>query len=315
MTLATSARAVSVELELDCVRSLVAPALAGRDIASISEVDGGLVNRTYRVGVAGSHDAFGVRIYSSGVETLDKELDLLTRVASSVPVPEVVLAAKPSERFLYPVLVYRWVDGVTLNECRRTSSPTTMDDLGEQLGQLVANVAGVSADGRVRPLSTSDALAVAVERLRNGLARSRLGDRLADAVRRLFAAAADRLAAADRAHGLAHGDFGGRNIIVVPAENERWRIVALLDWEQAFAGATLWDVGSLFRYTERYSDRFRERFERGYRDAGGALARDWYRTARLLDATRVVAILDEDRDLPTVFAECRDLVAALVTEE
>jgi hypothetical protein len=44
-------------------------------------------------------------------------------------------------------------------------------------------------------------------------------------------------------------------------------------------------------------------------------ARPWHRASRLLDATRVVEILNEDRDLPAVFAECRELIVALVTED
>jgi hypothetical protein len=34
----------------------------------------------------------------------------------------------------------------------------------------------------------------------------------------------------------------------------------------------------------------------------------------LLDATRLVATLNEERELPVVFAECRDLIEAVVTE-
>jgi len=34
-------------------------------------------------------------------------------------------------------------------------------------------------------------------------------------------------------------------------------------------------------------------------------------TARLLDATRLVATLNEERELPVVFAECRKLILSL----
>jgi aminoglycoside/choline kinase family phosphotransferase len=161
----------------------------------------------------------------------------------------------------------------------------------------------------------TDALATADVRLRDGPARARLGRALADELRRRLDANAQRLEDAERTRGLAHGDFGGRNIIVSLSDAGVWRIAGLLDWEHSFTGATLWDVGSLFRYTHRYSATFRDRFERGYREAGGTLAHDWHRVARLLDATRLVTILSEERDLPTVFAECRELIAALVVED
>lgn len=113
---------------------------------------------------------------------------------------------------------------------------------------------------------------------------------------------------------LVHGDFGGRNIIVAPDADGGWRVSGLIDWEKAFSGAALWDVGRLFRYAKRYSETFRRRFERSYCDAGGTLPEDWWRTSSLLDATESVAILSEEQELPIVFAECRELVAAVIAD-
>jgi hypothetical protein len=79
-------------------------------------------------------------------------------------------------------------------------------------------------------------------------------------------------------------------------------------------GSGLWDVGSLFRYPRRYSPEFRAEFERGYRAARGELPDDWWPAARLLDSTRLVAILAEPQELPSVFAECRELIAAIVAD-
>jgi aminoglycoside phosphotransferase (APT) family kinase protein len=152
------------------------------------------------------------------------------------------------------------------------------------------------------------------EALLHGLARKRLGVALADGMWSRLDASAVRLCELDPAASLVHGDLGGRNILVAPAGAGVWRISGLIDWEAAFSGSSLWDVGSLFRCPRRYSEIFRQRFERGYRDVGGALPEDWLRTARLLDATRLVATLNEERELPVVFAECRELIEAMVTE-
>ena len=102
--------------------------------------------------------------------------------------------------------------------------------------------------------------------------------------------------------------------MVVAAVHHRWRVAALLDWEHAFLGGALWDVGSLFRDAHPYSERFRSGFEEGYRAAGGALPADWRLVSRLLDATRLVEIFDRAEDLPAVFRECQDLLETLVNE-
>lgn len=91
-----------------------------------------------------------------------------------------------------------------------------------------------------------------------------------------------------------------------------WEIAGVLDWENAFLGSPVWDVGSLFRYASRYSLDFRDAFARAYRGVGGELPDDWTTLSRLLDATRVVAILAGERELPSAFDECRAIVASLI---
>jgi hypothetical protein len=44
------------------------------------------------------------------------------------------------------------------------------------------------------------------------------------------------------------------------------------------------------------------------------LPEDWFRTARLADSTRLVEILGGEQELPVVFAECRELIEAIVAE-
>jgi aminoglycoside/choline kinase family phosphotransferase len=113
---------------------------------------------------------------------------------------------------------------------------------------------------------------------------------------------------------LVHGDLGGRNILVASDPEGDWFISGLIDWENAFQGSTLWDIGSLFRYSRRYSEDFRKRFEQGYSDAGRVLRTDWWVAGRLLDSIRVVGILNEERELPIIFKECRELIVGLVGE-
>jgi aminoglycoside phosphotransferase (APT) family kinase protein len=219
-------------------------------------------------------------------------------------------------------VIYRWIPGITLNECRRHHAPATMESLGEPIGELLATLSGcpldiLTNDTRERlqaPRSSIDAtLGATIHRLRGNRVRSRLGAARADALADLVRRRTSDLCALDSRVALVHGDVSGRNVLVASI-NERWQAAALLDWEHAFLGSPLWDVGSLFRYAHRYSEPFRSGFEAGYRAAGGALAEDWLFVARLLDATRLVEILDGANDLPAVFGECHDLVERLGNE-
>jgi aminoglycoside phosphotransferase (APT) family kinase protein len=113
---------------------------------------------------------------------------------------------------------------------------------------------------------------------------------------------------------LVHGDLGGRNVLVQRAAAERWRISGVIDWEATSTGSPLIDIGSLFRYSSRFDPEFRTAFERGYREADGTLPEGWLLTARLLDATWLVDTLDEPREFPGVYADCRMLLATLAKD-
>jgi aminoglycoside phosphotransferase (APT) family kinase protein len=276
-------------------------------IASVEPVMGGYTNTLHRVALA-SGQVVTVKHYAAGATAFADELATLTRLAGILPVPEVV-RADPG----LCAIVYRWIDGSTLEDCRRRERPAALASLADPLGRLFAWLA------RTPPLVAGDRWDVAPlvttarAQLAAGRARDRMGDPLADALTAVIDRAGDRLAWGTPC--LSHGDIGGRNILVQRADGDRWRISGVIDWEAAATGSPFVDVGSLFRHAPRYDDAFRIAFERGYREADGVLPDDWYLTARTLDAFRMIDTLAEDRELPGVFADCRMLLAKLVADE
>jgi len=281
-------------------------ALVGWPIASVEPLQGGFSNTLHRVVLVDGR-VLVVKHYAGGSKTYRDELATLTRLAGVLPVPE-VLRTDASRR----AIAYRWIDGFTLDECRRGEPPAAFASLADPLGRLFAWIA------RTEPLDAADRWEVAPllaqvrVQLVDSRARERMGGPLADALARAFEAASDRLAWGTQC--LCHHDIGGRNMIVQRADGDRWRIGGVIDWEAAGTGSPLVDIGSLFRFAPRYDEKFRAEFERGYREADGALPDDWYRTSRLLDALRLIDTLDEGRELPGVFADCRMLLAKLVAD-
>jgi aminoglycoside phosphotransferase (APT) family kinase protein len=281
-------------------------ALADGPVTSIELLQGGFTNTLHRVNLA-TGASLVVKHYAGGAETYGFELATLTRLAGILPVPEVI-RADPARQ----VIVYRWIEGTTLDDCHREEPPAAFASLADPLGRLFAWVA------RTEPLDPADRweaaplLAQARAQLTDGRARERVGTPLATALLAAFDKFGDRLAWGHRC--LCHDDIGDRNILVQRAEGDRWRINGVIDWESAATGSPLVDVGSLFRYAPRYNEQFRVEFERGYREADGTLPDDWYRMARLLDAVRMIDTLDMVRELPGVYADCRMLLAKLVAD-
>jgi len=297
------------------IQAMLRPVLGDAELHEFARVEGGLVNTIYRVRSDG--ETYALRVYAANDHAFESECGLLKILAQKLPVPFVLFADASGQHCARPYLVYRWLDGISLNECRRQSSPETLLTLAEPLGRLLAQIAGTAftADSVSKRMRVATLLGRAEEQLRAGLARRRLGGELADRLRDWLNGSASVLRALVQTSVLVHGDFGGRNVLVKVGESGGWEISGVIDWEEAAAGSALWDVGSLFRYTRRYSGEFRALFARGYSAAGGKLPPGWLLVARAIDVTRLVAILSEERELPGVFAECVELIESIVTEK
>ena len=276
--------------------------LVGAPIKAIDRVDGGLTNTIHKVTLE-KGDVLAVKHYAGGRDAFEAELVTLTLLHGSLPVPDVVHADAD-----HHVIVYRWIDGITMNDCRK-AEPGALASLAEPLGRLLAWLARTDA---TEPYELAPILERAYRSLVDGRARQRLGAPLADALRHAIEAAEPQLAWGTVC--LVHGDLGGRNLLVQRASADRWRISGVIDWEATSTGSPLLDVGSLFRYADRYDAGFHGAFERGYREADGTLPEGWMLTARLLDATWLIETLDEPREFPGVYADCRMLLAKLAKE-
>jgi aminoglycoside phosphotransferase (APT) family kinase protein len=280
--------------------------LAGGVASRVEPVQGGFTNTLHRVTLAGGGSVV-VKHYAGGPDAFAFEVATLRRLAGILPVPEVV-RVEPARQ----AIVYRWIDGITLEACRRDKSPSAFASLAGPLGRLCAWVARSEPLDPEERWDIGEELAQARAQLASERVRERMGGPLADAVTRAFDTYADRVAWGQPC--LAHHDLGGRNILVQHADAERWRIGGVIDWESAGTGTPLVDIGSLFRIAPSYDEAFVTEFERGYREADGELPEDWYRLARLVDALGMIDTLDEEREMPGVFADCRMLLTKLVKD-
>ncbi|HEX8749117.1 MAG TPA: aminoglycoside phosphotransferase family protein [Pyrinomonadaceae bacterium] len=293
---------------------MLRPVTGQAGLHEVSRAGGGLVNTIYRISTGESGRVYGLRVYARDGSAMETERRLLCNLVKTLPVPKVLFADAGGEGCAYPYLVYEWLEGITLNECRRQTSREAFLTLAEPLGRLLSQIAGTAfhSDCIGGTMQAATLLECAGEQLRMGLSRERLGDALADHLRDCLNDSSYVLRALDETGGLVHGDFGGRNILVKALEGGMWEISGVIDWEEAAAGSPLWDVGSLFRYHRRYSEEFRALFAEGYAAAGGRLPPDWCMVARTIDSVRLVSILNEERELPGVFAECIELIQSIV---
>jgi Ser/Thr protein kinase RdoA (MazF antagonist) len=140
------------------------------------------------------------------------------------------------------------------------------------------------------------------EALFEGIAGERLGAKRRDALWTAVERAAPLLGEVDGQYTLVHADYKRSNILLRQSA-ATWTVAAVLDWEFAFAGPPLIDVGLFLRAGKALPIGFREAFEAGYRDVGGELPLEWLRLSRLLDLLSQVTFLNDPQDRPRRIAE------------
>jgi fructosamine-3-kinase len=263
------------------------PVLAGRPITVLG---GGLRTLNARVGA----DRV-VRIALAPETKLRKEASLLRLVRSDVRVPDVIDADEAA-------LLLEFVPHVEL--------PASIE-AARAVGRAAAAIhrhrytaSGELDDG----LRVTNPFRGALDGLRAwgdtalaGAAGRRLGDD-AGRITRLWDREEALLRSVSARPCLLHADFKPANVKWLPERRD----VLVLDWEFAWAGPALFDLGQFLRWGA--PEPFVAALAAAYAEAGGDLPDGWRRAAELLDLFNLVGFLDHADVRPT---RDRDVLARI----
>jgi fructokinase len=295
------------------IAEIVSRALPGRTLEHFALETGGLSNLTYRVGVNGRKGRFGLRVYTRDPAACQKEVALHRTLAGQVPVPEIVHVQPDRKGPGSPHVLMQWMEGLTFHELKKSGLPA--NELNEAAFAVGATLARIGSVALPQPIGLVEAPGSTVARVETWLTSPDLARRLPvglrERVRAFVAGRAQALTLLDEARSLVHGDFGARNVLL-RRDGGRWVVSAVLDWECAFAGSALWDVGHFLRYERRSRPTREPHFSEGFRSAGGVLPNDWRDLTRAVDLVCNVKGLASP-ELPEPFVgEIVDLVIAAV---
>ena len=304
-----------IPIDVSDVERLLEPWRGTRRVAIATLLDGGLMNRNYRVRVG--EDDVVLRFYDRDPRACAKEVALLNAVQGRLPAPRVLYAAPHAAPA--PFVVLEFVDGISLRDLKRTGDRSATVDAAHSAGLVLAALASVSPTAFVHlatdvaPSEVFDGPNFNARLIDHFLASPHLQERIgASTVMRVrdFAWRHDEgLAAAHFPSAIAHGDFNSANILVRPHAG-RWTVAAVLDWEFAFAGSMAYDIGNFLRYERSSSPWFEPGFSRGLVDGDVELPSDWRTTARVADLSALCELLTRP-EMPTHVAdEVRGLVLA-----
>jgi aminoglycoside phosphotransferase (APT) family kinase protein len=310
------------------IAHILSRALPRHALKSFEPLTGGLINIMYRLRAEGLQEAFVLRVYSRDPSACQKEVDLHHLVSRRAPVPEILYANPQGEHGVGPHILMRWIEGQTSRQIKSRRDPREIAESAHSIGETLAQIrsfefprAGLIGPGLEigAPLAAgADPVPTFIEScLESPEMARRLDERHRDRLRGFIWDWAKQLAATGDERSLVHSDYGSSNILLNQLPNPvngRWKVAAVLDWEFAFAGSPLYDVGHSLRYDRRAPPLMEPHFAAGFREGGGALPENWRNLARVLDLTALCDMLTRP-DLPKgVVAELVELVVGTMLE-
>jgi len=309
---------VSPELIRDCIDA----AFPNLEIATAQVLAGGLINTNIKIEFTTDRQPVVLRLHQGDAEVCLKESAVLRLVRSTVPVPDVIHVEPNGINGSGPFSILEFIEGQTFQQLKRTGDLEAIHQAAASVGETLALIGKYQfpKPGRLQ-VDMENELRVGDAYMEGPDPIPRLLDRFLESThlqRRLDAALqqqlhdfiwswAAELRPLDNQCHLVHSDFGNRNILVNRVKG-RWQVVAVLDWEFAFSGSPLLDVGNFLRY-ERLSTPMREpHFSSAFVEFGGSLPDDWRRLSQVVDLTGLVECLTHERLPDEVAIEILELI-------
>jgi len=278
-------------LELDHV-ALTRMVRRGRPDATIRRVslaDGGLANTNYRVELDDAGSLL-LRMHVRSPGDGAKEWRLAERFGGRVPMPAMLHFEPHDAEAGLPCTLMEWIEGERLELRAEGLDAEGRRRLGRQIGAALARIheepyvatGFLDADLNLVtpvPMDGEGLLACLDGWVVRGRGAARLGAGLTQDLLACVREVGGMLDAPAQQPCLAHGDFGGANLLVDTKDN----LAAVLDWEFAFAGTPYFDLGNLLRAPLGGLEGFAEAVAEGYRETGATLPEDWLVLARFSD--------------------------------
>lgn len=196
--------------------------------------------------------------------------------------------------------IYQWIEGVSMDEVLASHPGEDWSTLFRECGQWLARIhqmrfeTGGFFDINLNipePVANMSAhfWAYMTQCIQQQRVQTRMGT-LATALSRQLSEYKKTLEA--QPNVLVHSDFNTKNIMLTCADGQ-WRVRAIMDWEFAYAGVGLCDLGNFLRFEEDVERSMRNCFIEGYQqNHTQPLIHHWRSRALWYDMTSLLSMLD-----------------------
>lgn len=306
------------QISPETIQAMVGLALPEKKLASHEVVSGGCANLNIKLHLVNEPQLFILRIYVRDKEAAYREEKLARLIKSSVSVPEVYFVGDV-EGHRYAITEY--MHGISLRGLLLNYSHESLRDVMFEAGQILASIqkyqfpkAGFFDDTLKigHPTSNQDYITFAEKCLAHPTVLETIAQETINKIREYLEKYSFLFPDENQTH-LVHGDYGPENILVDKIEGH-WKITAILDWEFAHSGSTLWDVANMLRYAHHMPPLFEDSFLQGLKQGGVPLPENWRITIQLLNLSSLLDCLVRcsPKKSPSQCADIYDLINHII---
>ena len=278
-----------------------------RRVLQIAPLSGGLRNTNLKVTFGSGEAPVVFRVYRGDAEVCRKEAAVLRLVRASVPVPDVVHSEPLGLDGSPPFVILEFIDGLSFQEFKRSHELSAIHQAATSIGQTLATIGRYQFDKPGRLMGTAEGIAVGAPYvagpdpiptildtfLDSPTLHQRVNGFVLKQLHDFTWSWAPFLPDLSSERHLVHSDFGNRNTLLHEVGGQ-WTVAAVLDWEFAFSGSQLLDVGNFLRYENDAAPLREPYFSRAYVENGGVLPDNWRNVSRVIDLTALVECLTHE---------------------
>lgn len=309
-------------LDQATLQEILKPVAGKRKVTGWELLTSGKANTSYRVILAGQLEPVLLKLHIRDHASCRKEYNLYQKLHDRVPLAEILYFESSPAAFGFPYSLIRWVEGRHLDRVLAGQDDIAVEQVAFEVGQTLARLGEypfeqpglLDADLNVAIPFDSTALSWSSFILQRCLVGDAVGRHLGKAwatrLARLVEDNTSFVAGLTGRSVLVHGDFKGPNILV--RETGTGRVAAVLDWEFAYAGSPLSDVGQVLRHQACFNPVFKPAFAAGYEQYGPKLPDEWEKAARLLDLLNLCDFLNRPDPDPTLKEEVVRLITGTI---
>ena len=283
-------------LDVETAQQLVA-ADTKEQIAAATLLSDGCANSNYKITFQNGRNAV-IRIYQREKSALAREVGIHKLVHAVIPVADYLYADESCAIYPHPYAITQWVDGTLMRELIFSNDTDAITAVMLEAGNILSILRAMKLpyggffqdDMQIRPFAPEEEYEFFIMNLlQDKIVAESLGKNLLQAVQQVASQCCHLLPEINDAN-LTHADYDPANILVKEVDGQ-WQIAAVLDWEFAFSGSYLMDIGLMLRYSHKLPDFYETGFIRGITENGAALPSDWKKQAKLLDLLCLLQLL------------------------